>query len=378
MAKQIAIEETEDGEIAVDLKPTRKFKGSDADPVDADTGDTVFDDLNPRFSKRLDEAVAKVKAKAAAKAAEDDNEEETDENLDEETETDEEEIPVELADDDEEETDEELESDDVDEEEERPVKQGKKDAFSKRMARADRLLEEQRAETAELRDRLNKQESDNKAAADEQKYDLEKSKLETKLVEAREKLTKAIEGGDTAAQVDASEDMADVKGELKVLAAKHVAAKINLEQTKAQRASGNGIVKIKSEQWIRRHGRFTTDKEFAATARSVDSQVAAAGFNPETDEYYKEMDKRMAKFYPKEFKLAVKTNQDPPRRTKPPVNSNRREEGGVNKTPKKMGPFAVRNGKVILTARNIATMQSFGLDPKNANDVRDFVEQNRS
>jgi hypothetical protein len=368
MAKKIAIEETEDGELLVDLKPTRKFKGTDADPVDAETGDSVFDDLNPRFSKKLDEAVAKAEA----------NEETATEE--EEEATDEEEIPVETADDDQDETtdEEESETDDVDEEEERPAKNVKRDAFSKRMERADRLLAEQRAETAALRERLNKQEADNKAAADEQKFTAEKVELDGKLVEVRKKLAKAIEDGDTAAQVEAGEALAEVKGDLKVLTVRHTNAKIELERAKTQRQSGSEIVKIKSDQWIRRHNRFTTDKEFAATAKSVDSQVAAAGFNPETDEYYKELDKRMSKFYPKEFKLAAKMNQEAPRRTKPPVTGSRREEGGGSKVPKKLGPFAVRNGKVLLTPRNIQTMRDFGLDPQNANDVRDFVEQNRT
>ena len=363
MAKQpqTTIEENEDGSLAVDLKPYRKFKGSDADPIDADTGDSVFDDLNPRFSRKLDEAVAK-EADADAEENEDAGEEAVED----------EEVVEELATEDEA-ADEESETDEVDEE----PKPKKKDAFSKRLERADRLLAEQRSETAALRERLNKQESDARVNADEQKYTSSKAKLQVDLTEARKALSAAIEAGDTAAQVDANEKLTDIKGDMKVLDVQHTDAKLAMEASKGQRTDSS-IVKTKSAAWIRKHNRFNSDKEFSETAKAVDAQVAAAGFDAETDEYYKELDKRMSKFYPKEFKLAAKLNQEPPARRKPPVSGMRREEGGKTVVKQKSGPFAVKGGKVILTARNIKTMQDFGLDPRNANDVRDFVEQNRT
>lgn len=371
MPKQV-IEEIEDGSIAVDLsvKPakTRQFKGSDSDPVDAETGESVFDDINPRFSRRLDEAAAAEGDGEEADADEKDlDEEET-------AVEDEADVEEETADEDDAARD-ESEGDGVDEED-KPVRKERKDAFSKRLERSDRLLAEQRAETAALRERLNKQETEQLAAANEQKYNTDKAALTEKVAEARTALAKAIEDGDTAAQVDANEKLADAKGDIKVLDARHTAAKINVEEKKTQR-TGSTIVKTKSAQWVRKHSRFNTDASFKATAQTVDSQVAAEGFDPETDDYYKEIDKRMARFYPKEFQLARKTNEVPPVRKKPPV-SGTRNDAGQKKPVKTSGPFKVQNGKVILTSRNLQTMRDFGLDPTNPNDVRDFVQQNRS
>jgi hypothetical protein len=362
------IEENEDGSIAVDLsvKPTRKFKGSDADPTDAETGESVFDDISPRFSRRLDEA--------AAASEETEDEDNTDEEA-EETAADEEEVELEeeTADEDDTTTD-ESEGDDVDEDP-APRRKERKDAFSKRLERSDRLLAEQRAETAALRERLNKQEAEQKAAANEQNYAAQKTDLTAKIAKARQDMTDAIEKGETAQQVEAADTLADLKGDLKVLEARYANAKLAAENSKNQR-SGSEIVKTKSAQWVRKHGRFNTDPSFKATAQSVDAQVAAAGFDPESDEYYKEIDKRMAKFYPKEFQLARKTNETPPARKKPPVSGSRNDNAG-KKPVKTSGPFKVQNGKVILSARNLQTMRDFGMDPTNPNDVRDFVQQNR-
>lgn len=373
MAKQPVIEETEDGGVAIELTPRkeRKFKGSDDAPVDAETGESVFDDLSPRFNKKLDEAAAKESG-----AAKEDEEETGDLEIQDEGDE-----QQQAADADEsEETDESEDSDTVDEvddtdevEERRP---GKKNKFEKRLDRANRLVEETRAESAILRQRLDAQESTAKAQADEAKYNTEKSKLTGDLDKARTEYRAAIEAGDTDAQVAANEKIADAKGDLKVLEVRYGDARLQLEQSKT---SGSTLVKTKSDQWIRKHGRYNTDKEFAATARTVDQQVSAAGFNPETDEYYKELDKRMSKFYPKEFKGGRVTEVIPPRR-KHPASGLRRDEGGAAPSTKKKtvgGNFEMKNGRVMLTPRHIKTMRDFNMDPTNPNDVRDFVEQNR-
>ena len=371
MAKAPVIEETEDGGMAIELTPreTRKFKGSDADPVDAATGESVFDDLSPRFNKKLDEAAAKARVSTS------DDEETGDEELPQD-EVDEE-LPVEDEDEvqADEETDDTDEVDDVDEVEERQA--GKKNKFEKRLDRANRLVDETRAESAALRARLDQQEANNRAQADEAKYSNEKTKLEADLTTARAEYRKAIEDGNTDAQVDANDKVADIKGDLKVLDIRHNEAKIAVEAAKKQTGAGP-IVKLKSDQWIRKHARFNTDKEFAATARAVDQQVLAAGHNPETDAYYKEIDKRMAKFYPKEFKVQGKSAETVPVRRKHPASGMRREEGG-GQAPKvgKTGPFKMKGNRVMLSAQNIKTMRDFNMDPTNPNDVRDFVEQNR-
>lgn len=358
MAKKIesTVEETDEGGVALTLAPSRKFKGSDEEPIDVETGESVFDDLSPRFVRELEEAT-KAKPKA------DESDEDADEEVDVET------VPEADDEADTDSVDEVDEADDTDEEEDK----GKKSAWEKRLNRSDRLVEETRREAAELRARLSQQEDRVKAAADETKYTTDKTKLETELVTARKTLSAAIEAGDTEAQVAANEKLADLKGDLKVLEVRHVDSKLQLQESQSQRTN-SAIVKTKVEQWTRKHGRFNTDKEFGATARAVDSQVNAAGFNPETDEYYKELDRRMAKFYPKEFgvKKAV------PKVRKHPASGIRQNEGGAPaRTKPKSTAFEVRNGRIYLSPRQVEIMRQFQLDPTDPNHVRDFVEQNR-
>jgi hypothetical protein len=371
MAKAPIIEETEDGGVAIQLTPreVRTFKGSDEDPVDAATGESVFDDLSPRFNKKLDEAAAKETARSKTKA--DDEGEEDDTAI-----VDEDDLPIVDEDEEQEESADSDGADDVDDTDDEPAP-ARKNKFEKRLDRANRLVEETRAESEVLRQRLDAQEQRQKALADESKFTASKATLDADLKAVRVQYTKAIEDGDTAAQVEAAEKMADIKGDLKVLEVQHADAK--LAQVNNQDAAGNStITKTRSAQWIRKHSRFNTDAEFADVARAVDKQVAASGLSPETDAYYKELDKRMAKFYPKEFKVAGKTEVVPARR-KHPASGMRRDEGGRNVSvqPKQGGTFQVKNGRAILTPRHIQTMREFNMDPTNPNDVKDFVEQNR-
>jgi hypothetical protein len=316
----------------------------------------VFDDLNPRFVRELDNAVKATKK---------------DEVEDEETEV---EIEEEQAEEEEPEVD-QLDEEDVDDTDEVDEKPTKKDVFDKRLDRSNRLVEETRREAAALRERLTQVEARAQINADDTKYTADKTKLESELVSVRTSLRTAIEAGDTEAQVSAQEKLSDIKGDLKVLEARHVDSKVAVENARAQRTD-SPIVKTKAEQWIRKHQRFNTDAEYNATAKSVDSQVKAAGFDPETDDYYKELDKRMSKFYPKEFASAIK--KIVPKVRKHPASGIRQNEGGGTKpVTKKSGAFEVRNGRVYLTPRQVQTMRTFQMDPTNPNDVRDFVEQNR-
>ena len=128
---------------------------------------------------------------------------------------------------------------------------------------------------------------------------------------------------------------------------------------------------------MRKHPRYRTDKVFQDFVKSNDREVADDGFSPETEEYYQELDRRLKVRYPEEYRGASKSDKDDrketPARSKHPSASFRRDNAAAVKT--KSG-FKMRGSKVQLTPRQRQNMVKFGLDPSNANDVRDYVINN--
>lgn len=340
------LEDNDDGSISVDLSDapkSRKFSGTDSDPTDAETGEELFADLTPRLRTM-----------------------QVDDTPDTEVDPDEEEIE---ADAEEEEVAEEavVTEDDEDEEEEGASRSRAKSKFQKRLDREKRLREEEKAENDELRQRLAKLENAQKTAVDDTAFNSQKSRLDADIAKIRESLELAVEAGETKVQLKLMEELGDLKQELRTAESAHKAAKEAAKS--APTVTENTIVVTKVRQWMRKHPRFNRDPEFAALVRATDKSVAAAGFDPESDDFYAELDKRLTKRYPEEYPKARKVGAKPP-------SANLRNEGaGPAKRPGQ--EFATRNGRVTLTPRQVQNMRNFQLDPTNPADVREYVLQNR-
>jgi len=364
MAKKNAVIEDADDEsgIEVDLapaKPSRKFSGSDADPTDADTGEELFADITPRLRN------LKVEEPEEEEEDEDEREEEDeDEDLDHDE-------------------DEDLDLEAVDsEEEDRPTKNKKKDSgWKRRLAREKRLREEEQENNRELRDRLEKIEKTVKAGADTETFTRESAELESKIKATNAEIAQAIEDGDSAKQVELNDKLLDLKVELK-------AKKVNFQRaqdeakTVAESRSSDNIVVRKVKQWVRKHPRYNRDVEFASFVKGVDKAVAQAGFDPESDEFYRELDRRIKRRFPEEYKMGRKDKdvdaedeteeEERPRRKHPSANLRR----GGDKPTKDAGGFNIKGGKVRLTPRQMSNMRNFQLDPSNPDDVREYVINN--
>lgn len=370
MAKkpQLNTDEAE-GSIVVSLEPpkkSRKFSQSDENPVDVETGETLFEDIDPRF------AASRLAADAADEEGEVDADEEGDEPADED-----EDENLEIVDGDEPEEEDEQTSDEITDDVDEPAP--KKGKWTKRLERSERATAESRAETAAIRAQLKEVTDKLTAQADDAEFTTKSKDIDGKLAAARVRQKKAIEDGNVDDQIAASEEITDLKGEKIVLTQTHETAKAELKKN-AETKARSPITAMKSAAWVRRHPRYNTDAEYRNTANTLDAQVVAAGFDSQTDEYFSELDKRMAKFYPKEF--AAKTKQgDAPVRRKHPASGQRREDGSTTagrKTQRSNDPtsFDIKNGKVTLTPRHMENMRKFGLDPTDPNDAREYVRHN--
>lgn len=359
----------------------REFSGSDANPVDASTGETLFDDLSPRFVRQIEEAAARegTKVKPRGKATEDDDLDPSDEDFEDPTDEDEDEVDPVDADEDEDETDEysdpndkdedEGEEDEVDEDADEP-RRGTK--FEKRIARSERIIDEVRAENSELRARLDATEASTRLAASTTEYEATKAQIEQKLKKLRADKVTAVENGETAAQVDIDDQMVELRAELRAKTDAYNAAKKQIEEA-GKRRQASPITLIKVAQWKRKNPRYDTDPVFAAAVNAIDNRLAAGGSNPESDAHYRAIDAELKK------QGLIKIRAKTPARRHPSSQVSResapmqRRRGGEQKAVIKDGKLRVSKSRL---ERAKQTMAKFGMDPSNKNDIRDFFLNN--
>lgn len=344
----------------------RELTGSDANPVDAATGESLFDDLSPRFVRQLDDAVDKVRGKKPAKPAAEDEDLDTDDQEDEDLdETDEDEDEPTVTD----ETDEDLEE--VDEDADEPTRDRKSGnpKFEKRLARADRLLEESRTQIAELQARDRDREAKDTLAASTAEFNTFKTDAEGKLATLKAKKVAAKENGETAEEVDLDDQIIDLKTELRTREREHEAAKKNVEQA-SKRKVASQITLTKVAQWKRKNRRYETDPNFAAAVNGIDAELARGGSNPESDEHYAEIDRRLKKLFP--------GKKVPPRRH--PSQQIEREESPSTRRQAGDARVTVKGGKIKISPAKLARVKTnmvrFGLDPSNKKDLQDYILNN--
>lgn len=313
-------------------------KGDNTNPIDGITGEPMFDDIDPFFSRKTAESRKKVEV-----GDEDDFEEEEPEE--------------------EETVEEEAEEEETEEE---PRKSG----VQKRIGRERRLREEAESNYRDLKSEVDDLRAQINVRASDEEFGAKKSKFEADIAGLNVELTTAIEEGDSKKQVAIQNKLAEAHGELIAARTLHAGAKAAAEK---QGTAAKSIVQRKVSQWIRKHPRFNSDAEFGEIARVIDKQVARDGFDPETDEFYGEVDKRLAARFPDEYK-GQKKLPDEARRNRPPSQGFRREPSG--KRTGKVGNFEVRGGKVRLSPRQVSNMRTFGLDPTSESDVREYIGNN--
>jgi hypothetical protein len=77
------------------------------------------------------------------------------------------------------------------------------------------------------------------------------------------------------------------------------------QQQQAQTAAVSDAQR-KATDWAAANDWFNTDRVMTAVALEVDSQVQEEGFDPADDDYYQEIDRRMAEQFPNKFGKATK------------------------------------------------------------------------
>ena len=142
------------------------------------------------------------------------------------------------------------------------------------------------------------------------------AQVNEKLVIARDSYKRAIDSGDSDLILQAQEylnnaqqdvvRLADAKRQYEALtpAQKDAVAEQQVTQQQAAPETYNGYG-LKAYQWAASNEWFNQDQILTNAALVIDAQLKEEGFDPEEDEYYQEIDRRLAENFPQKFGKAT-------------------------------------------------------------------------
>ena len=195
--------------------------------------------------------------------------------------------------------------------------------------------------------RLKEQQEKSQAALIEQA----KARTVMNLEQAKDKYQKAYESGDSKALVEAQEALIAAKNQ-----AERVAA---LKPTPLQEkpipvqtqpiAQEEPKLDPKLSSWQSENKWFGSDEEMTAFALGLHQKLVREGVNPESDEYYDRINRRMRQVFPESFE----DNEEPPPAEKP------RRSNVVAPASRSTAPK-----KITLTASAVAIAKRLGLTPE--------------
>ena len=228
----------------------------------------------------------------------------------------------------------------VEQVEEKPVekKEEKKDELKeysegvqKRIAKLTRKMREaerQREEAVTFAESVkrDKENLESKLSKLDKSYVSEfENRVKTNMDAARQALKVAIEAGDVDGQVSAQEQMARLSsdaarlGQLKAAEEAQPEKKVNINtQRRAYDPASTIPTDAKAEDWASNNTWFGNDTAMTYTAFDIHKKlVEEEGYDPKSDEYYAEVDKRIRLEFPHKFDKMADTTTE---RAKPAQN----------------------------------------------------------
>jgi len=145
------------------------------------------------------------------------------------------------------------------------------------------------------------------------------TRVKSQLDAVKGKLATAIEAGDTAKQVEAQAELSALTSDVRTIEAQKLKRE-EYEKEPRTPAYGGGTpeqtpslpqVDEKAENWATKNNWFGQDRAMTFTAFEIHKDlVEKEGFDPKSDEYYAEIDKRIKVDFPHKF---GKTSKDTPK-----------------------------------------------------------------
>jgi len=231
-----------------------------------------------------------------------------------------------------------------------------------REAEIERLLQENK----NMQLAMQQQQEEYRTAVNKNLESSEKSAAE-KLVIAKDSYKRAIESGDSDLILQAQEYLNNAQLESRQVqyakeqyASLTPAQKQELEQQTqpqqqqvAQGDTYNGYT-MKAYQWASANEWFNSDVVMTNAALIIDQQLKDEGYDPNSDEFYEEVDARMAQHFPHKFSQPVQQEAENPR---PKATSSPSQVvAGASLAPKTSS-----GKKVKLTQEDVRLAQKWGI-----------------
>jgi len=159
-----------------------------------------------------------------------------------------------------------------------------------------------------VQDELNK--TKNKLSkTDENLYDEYKGRVGSELKSAQDRYKRAYESGDTDALLEAQKDIAKLAVEeeslnrVRAKKSEEVEKPVDVDEVLKQKTSPQQAPQVqvdpKAQQWAKKNDWFGSDVAMTTSAFAFHRQlVEQEGYDPTSDEYYSEVDRRMAEAFP--------------------------------------------------------------------------------
>ena len=220
-----------------------------------------------------------------------------------------------------------------------------------RMQQMAEALAKKDAEMAELRKTA--------VSTQTQNVDIYGKSLENQLNLAKKAFKDAYEKGDADGLTDAQEQIADLKAKMTNL----VSYKQQLEAT--EKAMPTVEEKKKEEgprmpqaarDWISDNDWFNKDQKMTRRALLVNQELLDEGYDPNSDDFYNELDNRLQSFGVKKKEVEVEetVEEDKPRKRQSPVSGNTRETASTGSSK-----------KIRLSEADVATAKKLGVTPED-------------
>ena len=127
------------------------------------------------------------------------------------------------------------------------------------------------------------------------------------------------------------------------------------EQEQGQELPVNKAADKKAQRWVTENDWFNKDRVLTAAALEIDAEVQGEGFDPADDDYYEEINRRMADTFPNKFGTTTEEVAADKPRTKPTSTASQVVAGASHTSA------SPSNKKVKLSQEDVRLAQKWGI-----------------
>lgn len=225
-----------------------------------------------------------------------------------------------------------------------------------------------RAKVEELENQV-KAKDQNLSSSLKSNIDTTEEQLNLRIKSAKDRFKQAAENGDSDKLLEAQEEMSKSYAEsIVVRQQKDAWEKYNQQveaakqayTTQQQTKQAEPQYDPKAVQWATKNDWFGQDNVLTNAALAIDNELKSEGYDPTDDEFYEEIDSRLASKFPHKFKQAEAEEQQeqPVVAAKPQYRQQPQQTvAGASRTPK----TSQNSKKVKLTQEDVKLAQKWGI-----------------